>query len=299
MEQLHLGYDNAEGAKIALFLGVEQGLFEKRGIELTTERISPVKLGTPRLLAGEIDLLLGNSGPVIEAIARERKPLVVVGSLGPACFAIFTRAGIARGEELKGKRFGVSTPGASQDRIARQALKKLGLEPDKDIRVVYTGFNNSTDRLRAAARGEVDAVIGGLENFPDFPELPEAESRSLKKLVDLSALDIHISGSDIAATRGFVSQKREISRRFILVLEESLALARERPDLVGETFKHYLGLADSKAVESKVKGYYGIDPPRRPLPDRLAIQNNLDELEEKYPGFKLPDLSDCIDESFF
>src|SRR5713226_7096325 len=297
--KIHLGYDNAEGAKIALFLGKEQGLFKNFGIDLTIERISPVKLGTPKLLAGEIRLLLGNSGPVVEAIALDRKPLVVIASLGPARFAIFTQGAIRKAEDLKGKSFGVSTLGASQDRIARRALGKLGLKPDRDVRIVYTGFNNSTERLRVLARGEVDATLAGLEHFPEFPELAETESRNLKKLVDLTEIGIHVSGSDLAVTREFVKQKREIVRRFLTALEESLRLAKEQPDLVGETFKNYLGLASPQAVESKVREYYRLNPPVRPLPDKLAIKNNLEELEEKYPDLPLPQLSACIDESLF
>src|SRR5258706_4599130 len=184
-EKIRLGYDNAEGAKIALFVGLDRGLFENRGIDLAAERVSPVKLGTPRLLAGEIQLLLGNSGPVVEAIAREEKPLAVIASLGPASFAVFVRAATASAGGLKGKRFGVSDPGRDQDRIARRALRRLGLEPERDVGIVYTGFNNSTERLAALAHGEVDAVIGGLENYPDFPEAAGTQSRGLNKIVNL------------------------------------------------------------------------------------------------------------------
>lgn len=297
--QIRLGYDNVEGAKIALFAGIDAGVFRGRGIDLAVERISPVKLGTPKLLSGEIDLLLGNSGPIVEAIARERKPLAVIASLGPASFAVFTRRTIGGAEELKGKTFGVSTPGASQDRIARRTLARLGLKPDEDVRIVYTGFNNSTDRLRALARGEVDGVIGGLENFPDFSELQRDEAAALKKLVDVEDVGIHISGSDIAATRGWIERRREDARNFVAALEESAALAGARADLVGRAFEKYLALETPAAVESKARGYYTLKIPARPLPDRLAIQNNLDEIEENSPGAALPSVADCVDESLF
>jgi len=299
MNALCLGYDNVEGAKIALFAGIDGGLFRQAAIDLHVERVSPVKLGVPKLLSGDIDILVGNSGPVIEAITNQKSDLVVIASLGPASFAVFTRSDITTPESLKGKRFGVSTPGASQDRIARRALKRMRLEPEKDIEVVYTGFNNSTERLAALARGEVDAVIGGLENYPAFPELPEEEGQKIGKLVDLEDLGIHISGSDISATRGFLQEKRNLAHRFLLALEQSLALTKQRPDVVSEAFKIHLQLAHPAAVAAKASGYYNLRLPDRPLPDRLAIQNNLDELREKSPGLVLPELAECIDESLF
>jgi ABC-type nitrate/sulfonate/bicarbonate transport system substrate-binding protein len=239
LDNILLGYDNAEGAKIPLFVGKEQGVFEKYGIVLTVERVSPVKLGTPKLLSGELQLLLGNSGPVVEEIALRQKRLAVIASLGPAHFAIFAHQAIGRPEELKGRRFGVSTPGASQDRIARRALKKMGLEPDSDVEIVYTGFNNSTDRVKALARGEVDATLAGLEHDPESPELEPREARNLRRLIDLSDLGIHVSGSDIALTCDYLEANRDTVRRFLQALEKSLEIARERSDLVNQAYEKY------------------------------------------------------------
>jgi ABC-type nitrate/sulfonate/bicarbonate transport system substrate-binding protein len=292
-----LGYDNAEGAKIPLFVGKEQGVFEKYGIVLAVERVSPVKLGTPRLLSGQLQFLMGNSGPVIEEIVVRQKRLAVIASLGPARFAIFADQAIRRPEELKGRRFGVSTPGASQDRIARRALKKIGLEPKSDVEIVYTRFNNSTDRLKALARGEIDATLAGLECDQELPGLEPKAARQLRRLIDLSELGIHISGSDIALTRDYLEAHRDTVQRFLQALEKSIEVARESPDLVREAYEKYLQTGNSLLLESKVKEYYKLAPSGRPFPDRLAIKNNLEELAEKYPDLSLPDVESCIDES--
>ena len=296
LENILLGYDNAEGAKIPLFVGKEQGVFEQYGIALTVERVSPVKLGTPKLLSGELQLLLGNSGPVIEEIVLRQRKLAVIASLGPARFAIFTHQAIRRPEELKGRRFGVSTAGASQDRIARRALKKMDLKPDSDVEIIYTGFNNSTDRVKALARGEVDATLAGLEHDPEFPELEPREARNLRRLIDLSDLGIHISGSDIALTHDYLEANRDTVRRFLQALEKSLDITRERPELVSQTYEKYLQIDSPLLVERKVKEYYKLAALGRPLPDRLAIKNNLEEIAEKYPELTPPEVEACINE---
>ncbi len=218
---LRLGYTNAQGAKVSLFLGKEQGIFEKHGLDLRLAQISPGRLAVPKLLSGEIQLFLGNSGPVVEAIAREQAPLAIIASLGIERFAIFTRPNISRPEELKGKTFGVSTPGASQDRIAWRALRKLGLEPEKDVRMIATGMNSSIERLRSLARGEVDAVAAAPE---DLPQLEASQGEKVKKLIELADIGIYVSGADIAAARGTIQGHREIVRRFLSALEESLRL---------------------------------------------------------------------------
>jgi NitT/TauT family transport system substrate-binding protein len=296
MEKIRLGYDNAEGPKIVLFLADDQGIYRKHDLDVSFARVSPVKLGTPKLLGGELDILIGNSGPVVEAILLEQKPLAVIGSLGPAKFAIFTRRDIEKADDLRGRRFGVSTPGASQDRIARRALQRLGLEPDKDLAIVYTGFNDSSHRLKALARGEVDAVIGGMEHYPNFPDLEAAEKDRVIKMIELTELGIYISGSDIAAAREYVAAHRETVRAFMRALKEGLALVKDRPDLIEEAFRKTLSV-NPETAKIKAEEFRRLPPPEKPGVDRRAVQSNIDELQEKVAGFKPADVTACIDET--
>src|ERR1041384_2973196 len=117
-ETIRVGYTNAQGAKIPVFIAKELRIFDKYGLDVRLTRVSPGRPAVPKLVSGEIPFFLGNSGPVIEAIAAEKAPLVIIASLGKERFAIFTKPEVVRKEQLKGTRFGVSTPGASPDRVA-------------------------------------------------------------------------------------------------------------------------------------------------------------------------------------
>lgn len=291
---VRLGYTNAQGAKVAVFLGADEGVFARHGVDLRLTRVSPGTAGVPKLVAREIDLFLGNSGPVVEAIATGSADLAVIASLGVERFAIFTRPAIAKVEELKGKTFGVTTPGASQDRIAARALKKLGLDPGGDVRVVATGLSSSVERLRALARGEVDAVNATAD---DLSQLSSDERGRIRKLVDLADLGILVSGADVSATRGYLRAEAETARRFLRALGESLALAKARPDFVAATYKKYLGVGGPEALDTKVKEYYAGNPPDRPLPNKKAIASHLEEVKEKFPGLELREAAAYVDES--
>jgi NitT/TauT family transport system substrate-binding protein len=59
--------------------------------------------------------------------------------------------------ELKGKSIGVSTFGSLTDNLTRAALRKHGLEPERDIQVVQSGGTpNAVQALRA---GQIQAAI--------------------------------------------------------------------------------------------------------------------------------------------
>lgn len=295
-ETIRIGYTNAQGAKIPVFIAKEQRIFDKYGLDVRLTRVSPGRLAVPKLVAGEIHFFLGNSQPIIEAIATEKKPLVIIASLGKERFAIYTNPSITRTEDLKGRRFGVSTPGASQDRIAARALKKLGLDPEKDVRIVATGLNTSIDRLQSVARGEVDAVTATAD---DLLQLGQSERGKVRKLIDLSEVDILVSAADIAAGRNYLAAQRGTVRRFLQALEEALELARRRPDIVAAAYEKYAGVSDLRALDLKVKEYYAGNPPERPYPDKRAVLSALEELKEAHPDLKAEDISAFVDESLY
>jgi len=293
-DDLTLGYTNLNGAKVPVPLGLDEGIFAKHNIRLRIIPVSPGTQGVPKLLAGEIDVFLGNSEPVVRAIATERQRLAVVASLGADQFFLYSHPSIRRIEELRGKRIGSSSAGASADRNTKMALKKLGLDPERDVLIVYTGHQNSFDRLRVLAQGEVDATVGGAEALL---ELGQAADK-VHRLLDLSDIGIYVSGADVSVKRDSLERQRDIMQRFIRALEEGYRLAKSRPDLVRRTYQKYLKPESSAALDWMVKEYGEAKTSGRPLPDRRAIESHIAEIVLKQPNV-LKDPTVYIDESLF
>jgi NitT/TauT family transport system substrate-binding protein len=277
-ETFMLGYTNLRGAKVAVPLGVDEGIFARHGVELKMGSVSPGTLGVPKLLASEIELFLGNSEPVVRAIA-EKKNLAVIAHLGSEGFTFFSRPGIASVQELRGKKIGSSIDGASADRNTQKALKKLGLDPDKDVTIVYTGFQNSFDRLKVLAKGEVDATVAGSDAIPELGK----DADKVRRLLELVDIDIAVSGADISAERNFIAKRREALGRFMRALDESFRLARSRPDLVRRTYEKYLNVSNRETLDWMVKDYLSARVPERPVPNANVIESYLEEILPKQP----------------
>ncbi len=293
-DDLVLGYTNLNGAKVPVPLGVDERIFVNHGIDLKIVPVSPGTQGVPKLLAGEIDIFLGNSEPVVRAIALERQRLAVVASLGPDQFFLFSRSSIRSAEELRGKRIGSSTAGASADRNTKMALRKLGLDPERDVQIVYTGHQNSLDRMKVLAQGGVDATVAGADALP---ELGQAADK-VHRLIDLSDVGIYVSGADISVKRDSLERRRDAMQRFIRALEEAYRLAKARPDLVRRIYQKYLKPESSITLEWMVKAYGDAKVPERPLPDRRAVASHIAEIMSKQPDVP-KDTAAYIDESLF
>jgi NitT/TauT family transport system substrate-binding protein len=276
-EVLTLGYTNLRGAKVPVPLGVDEGIFARHGIELKMVPVSPGTLGVPKLLTGEIALFLGNSEPVVRAIAVEGKNLAVIAHLGSEGFTLFSRPGITRVEDLRGKKIGSSVDGASVDRNTKKALRKLGLDPEKDVTMVYTRFQSSSDRLKVLAKGDVDATVGGSDALPDLGK----DMDKVRPLVDLVAIGIAVSGADISAEKNFIGKKRAALQDFVRGLEESFQLARSQPDLVRRTYEKHLKISNSLTLDWMVKDYMSAKVPARPAPNPGVIEAYIEEIRLK------------------
>jgi NitT/TauT family transport system substrate-binding protein len=293
-ETFMLGYTNLRGAKVAVPLGIDAGIFARHGVELKMGPVSPGTLGVPKLLSGEIDLFLGNSEPVVRAVGAEGKNLAVIANLGPDGFMIFSRPGISKIEELRGKRIGSSVDGASVDRNTKKALRRLGLDPDKDVTIVYTGFQTSFDRLKVLAKGEVDATVSGADALPELG----ADAAKVHKLLDLLDIGIAISGADISVRRDVLEKRRAALKNFARALDESFRLARIRPDLVRRTYEKHLELSNPVTLDKMVEEYMASKVAGRPAPDPRVIEGYIEELRQKVPNAP-KDVSLYFDASLF
>jgi len=289
-----LGYTNRRVAKVPVPLGVDEGIFLRHGIELKMAPVSPGTLGVPKLLAGDIDIFLGNSEPVVRAIAVDKKSLAVIAHLGSEGFMLFSRPGIIRVDELRGKKIASSLDGASVDRNTKKALRKVGLDPEKDVTIVYTGFQNSSDRLKLLAKGEVDATVAGSDALPELGK----DIDKVHPLIDLVEIGIAVSGADISAEKNFIGRKRDGLKRFISALEESFRLARSRPDLVRRTYEKRLKLSNPATLDWMVKDYLSAKLPARPTPNPKVIEAYLDDLLLQKPDVQ-KDVNLYMDASLF
>jgi ABC-type nitrate/sulfonate/bicarbonate transport system substrate-binding protein len=88
-------------------------------------RCSQEKLGI------ELEVVLGTSNRIVKKIAEEYptiSPYILIA--GPSVSTI---------EALKGTTVGSSRPAAAVDFITRLMLTKLGLDPNKQVNIRYTG----------------------------------------------------------------------------------------------------------------------------------------------------------------
>lgn len=147
------------GVNAPTLVGLEKGFFKQNGLDA---EMIPFKGGPDLLkgiLAGAADI--GLTGATDPLVFRERGTTIraVATILEKNHFTLTVTPQIKRVEDLKGGTIGVTAVGATTWVFARMLAKKMGWDPEKDVRIVGVGGMDS--QAAALRRGETQGVIFG------------------------------------------------------------------------------------------------------------------------------------------
>jgi ABC-type nitrate/sulfonate/bicarbonate transport system substrate-binding protein len=222
------------------------------------------------------------------------KDLVFFANTGYSVLKLVARPDITRPEDLKGKKVGTGEANSSQDRITRQALQRLGLNPDRDVTLVPFG-SRSIQRLNALLKGEIDATTSNEDNLFELER--RGELNKVRVLADNESLKLFIgAGVDFAVTRRLLVSSRAVVKGFVQALAEAIALARREPAQANRIYGSYLNVKDPVLLEFMYRTYVQGAIPERPFPRLENVALGIEEFSAK-PGLKGKRPEDITDQS--
>jgi len=146
-----------------IYMASKRGFGEKEGIRIEILQIKSDAIGLKALLAGELDSFEGAPGGAIVAAARGADVKIVGCAWPQLVHGIFVNASIGRAEDLKGKTFAISAPGAMPDLLARAALEQHGVA---GADVQFANLGSDLDRYKALSAGVVQGAVVSTEYLP-------------------------------------------------------------------------------------------------------------------------------------
>ena len=187
------GYAATSGPHAVLWIARDAGLFEKNGLRTEVAYIRSGSTMAQTLVSGEIQmsqmggpamLAAGVAGMDVTfvAVALNTTPIVIMGT-------------VSKMEDLKGKSIGVTRYGSNTDISARFAIRKAGLQPEKDIALIqledYAGIMGGIASGRIAAGALAD------------PFTDAAKKLGYKEIADLAAMGLEFPFVGIVAKKSY------------------------------------------------------------------------------------------------
>ena len=207
---IRIAYATTSGIRAPLWIAEEARLFEKYGLDAKLINIPSGNTAISALVSGEVDVVSGSGSASIIAAGRGL-PVVIVGSFGSTTYKLVANPGVT---DLRGKTVGTSRIGSTTDFALRRALSKLGLTPDKDVKILATGIGEADKRIMLMLQGRMEGTLGSPES------ILAAETQAKVKLEILADLE--------EMKRRLASNERRFSAAQVHAHLEALAEAAER-----------------------------------------------------------------------
>ena len=155
LDKVRIAVSNPNMPNLTVAMAQQNGFFRDENIEAEIIRMNP-NVAVTALATGDIDYCQLFGAVVGGAIAG--LPIrIVAGYLDNWPMTLIAQPEFKTLKDLKGKTLGISSFGATPDLAARMMLKQVGIDPEKEIKILALGSDAA--RLTALKQRVVDLIV--------------------------------------------------------------------------------------------------------------------------------------------
>lgn len=261
-----VGYATVTARLMPLWIAHEQGIFSKYGIDA-----QPILIrGAPTLVAGLAsgDIHIGRTGgsAMLAAVAAGHDFKFVASFSSRNTYDLVVRPNIKRAEDLRGKRFAVTSIGGTTWMGILLWLEHLGLDQQRDqIHLQVVGDQGI--QAQAVENGLCDAAV-----------LDGAFSRRLQQkgmtiLHEYSEMTKLLAGQSMVVPGALLQKQADLAENYLKAEVEALAfsLAPKNKSVIIKSLMRHLRTDAAGAEDGYLDLVRGVD--RKPLPSAEGLRN--------------------------
>lgn len=274
--KIKIGYPAIASNQIHIWVAKDAGLFKHYGLDPELVFFRGGQLATQALVAGDPPIV--NIGTVVQAGLQGHDLVLIASSENAYAYSVVAKpAVLSKLEQLKGKRLGVSGFGSASHNAALILLRRLNLEPNKDVAILVAG--GTAERLAAIDSGRIDATL----LTPS--EIPRAKKQGMAEVFDMMDLGLEIQGNGFATTRSYIKAQRDIVNSALKGYVEAIYYIHSKPAESKKIIARYLRTNDADVLDATV-GWFNRRVAKKPYPTLKGIQFLLDEFAPTIPQAK-------------
>jgi NitT/TauT family transport system substrate-binding protein len=288
-KRIAVAYSAISATQTGFYLAKDANLFEKHGLYVDPVYVAGGSRVAQAIIAGEFTLALAG-GNIVNVNLAGGDIVVIGGVVNVPSFYLFVQPSIKRQEDLKGKAVGITRYGASTDVTLRFLLKKWGLEPDRQVKILQMG-----GQPEILAGMQAGVVQGGILSSPgDF----RAKKAGFAMLANFAKEGIDYPTTSLVSTRSTIGKDRETVKRYLMAYSEAVDRLFRDKELAMKVIGKWTRTQDRETLESSYE--YATNfierPPRLPF---KAIETLITSTAETDPRAKGRKAEEFIDPSIY
>jgi len=272
------------------WMAEEAGLFKKHSIDFNLVFISSSSIVTAALLGGDAEMTLtGGIGNVI-AYVRGSTDVVFVGGVKNVMTQSLVAGGaLKRPEDLKGKRIAVSRIGGNTHYFTIQALRRHGLEPNRDFSFMQSG--GDPEALAALMSGNVEAAA------LTPPSDAKALANKFHYVLYGPDLKIPYAATAFVTRRSVIAKRPQVVGNFMRAMAEAAKIMHSDREFVYKVLGKYLRVTEKSILDAAYNAEIKALEPRLAIKTE-ALQATLEEIAVTDPRAKKVTAQELIDSRY-
>jgi NitT/TauT family transport system substrate-binding protein len=287
-DRIRIAWAGDSPANSPIWVVQEKGLLKKQGLAAEVIRISASPTALQAMLAGEVDVIVTSVTTLVSSRLAGADIVMILGMVPTFVDHIISLQSITALEQLKGKTGGVNRLGSTSDLGLRLALRRVGVDPEKEAKIITAGGN--TERFAALSRGVVQFVI-----MPE-PFVREAEKLGFRDLLDIGSLKIPFWWNAVLTRESILKAKRPVLSKFARAMVEAVHSIKTEKEPTKAIFSKNLRITDPESLERAYRAYTAVFPDNL-MPTPEGVKTMLDDLAPRDPRAAAADPKAFVDQS--
>lgn len=272
------------------WIAQEAGLFHKNNLDFHLVYIASSGMVTAAMLGGDAEISLTGGVGNVRAYVQGATDLVFIGNAKNVMTqSILAGAEIKRPEDLKGKKVGVTRIGSNTHYFTIQAVRRLGLDPDRDITFIQTGGEFET--LAALANGAIHAAT------MTAPADARAIAQGFHYVVYGPDLRIPYAATSFVTRRSLIAKRTQVVGQFMRAMAEAAKILHTDREFTYKVLGKQLRVDDRKVLDAAYNEEIKALEPRLMI-KADALQAILDEVSQLDPRAKKVKPQDLVDSRY-
>jgi NitT/TauT family transport system substrate-binding protein len=288
-ERFRIAWAGSTPSNTPIWVADQKGFFKKNGLQAEVIAISASTIVIQALLTGEVDMIIAPSATLVTSRLAGADTMMVSSNLPRFIDHIVSIGEISSVEQLKGKTGGVNRLGTTSDMTLRLALRRFGIDPEKETKIIATGEN--PQRLAALSRNITQFTL------LNEPLVREAEKMGFRDLVDIGKLKIPYHVNAVVTREKTIRERRPLVVKVVRAFTEALHYIKTDKEGAKAIISRNLKSNDPEGLERAYKAYNGAFP-EVPYPDPEGVKTLLDDIAPRNPKAATADPKTFVDPSF-
>lgn len=290
LERLIIAYSAISPFQVIVKVAEDSGIFKKNGLDTKLVFIEGGSRGAQALLAGEVPFVVADGSSALTSRLAGADTTIILGLVNTFPYTLISAPEIKDVAQLRGKKVAISRFGSATDVATRVALRKVGLNAERDVTILQIGAQNA--RFAALKAGSVDAAV----ITPPFTLT--ARTLGFKSLLNMVDLNLPTSQSAVLTTDSVIRRNPELVSKVVKSFVEAIHFYRTRKKDSIAILKNFLRYTNDEEVEEAYNEAGLKLVPIKPYPSIEGLDSILETLEERNPKAKGRKAEEFVNVSF-